>query len=78
MYTDNWTLNLITLAEKKMAQKKDRQKVKIHVTYLLIISESEVAHSCPTLSNPMDCSLPGSSVHGIFQAGILEWVAIAF
>ena len=78
MYTDNWTLNLITLAEKKMAQKKDRQKVKIHVTYLLIISESEVAHSCPTLSNPMDCSLPGSSVHGIFQAGILEWVAVAF
>ena len=78
MYTDNWTLNLITLAEKKMAQEKDRHKVKIHVTYLLIISESEVAQSCPTLSNPMDCSLPGSSVHGIFQAGVLEWVAIAF
>ena len=41
-------------------------------------SESEVAQSCPTLSNPMDCSLPGSSVHGIFQARILEWGAIAF
>ena len=41
-------------------------------------SESEVAQSCPTLSNPMDCSLPGSSVHGIFQARVLEWVAIAF
>ena len=41
-------------------------------------SESEVAQSCPTLSNPMDCSLPGSSVHGIFQATVLEWVAIAF
>ena len=41
-------------------------------------SESEVAQSCPTLSNPMDCSLRGSSVHGIFQARILEWVAIAF
>ena len=41
-------------------------------------SESEVAQSCPTLSNPMDCSLPGSSVHGIFQAKILEWGAIAF
>ena len=40
--------------------------------------QSEVAQSCPTLSNPMDCSLPGSSVHGIFQAGVLEWVAIAF
>ena len=37
--------------------------------------ESEVAKSCPTLSNPMDCSLPGSSVHGIFQAGVLEWAA---
>ena len=41
-------------------------------------SESEVAPLCPTLSDPMDCSLPGSSVHGIFQARILEWVAIAF
>ena len=41
-------------------------------------SESEVAKSCPTLSDPMDCSLPGSSVHGIFQARVLEWDAIAF
>ena len=41
-------------------------------------SESEVAQSCPTLSDPMDCSLPGSSVHGIFQARALEWGAIAF
>ena len=41
-------------------------------------SESEDAQSCPTLSNPMDCSPPGSSVHGIFQARVLEWVAIAF
>ena len=41
-------------------------------------SESEVAQSCPTLSNPMDCSLPGSSIHGIFQARVLEWGAIAF
>ena len=41
-------------------------------------SESEVTLSCPTLSNPMDCSLPGSSIHGIFQARALEWVAIAF
>ena len=38
--------------------------------------ESEVAQSCPTLSDPMDCSPPGSSVHGIFQAEVLEWVAI--
>ena len=41
-------------------------------------SESEGAQSCPTLSDPMDCSLPGSSVHGIFQARVLEWGAIAF
>ena len=41
-------------------------------------SESEVTQSCPTFSDPMDCSLPGSSVHGIFQARVLEWGAIAF
>ena len=41
-------------------------------------SESEVAQSCPTLSDPKDCRIPGSSVHGIFQARVLEWVAIAF
>ena len=43
-----------------------------------ILSESEVAQSCPTLCVPIDCSPPGSSVHGIFQAGVLEWVAISF
>ena len=41
-------------------------------------SESEVAQSCPTLSDPMDWSLPGSSVHGVFQARVLEWGAFAF
>ena len=41
-------------------------------------SEREVAQSCPTLRDPMDCSLPGSSVHGICQARVLEWGAIAF
>ena len=41
-------------------------------------SESEVAQLCPTLHDPMVCSLPGSSVHGIFQARVLEWGAIAF
>ena len=40
--------------------------------------ESEVAQSCPTLRDTMDCSLPGSSIHGIFQARLLEWGAIAF
>ena len=41
-------------------------------------SEREVAQWCPTLSDPMDCSPPGSSIHGIFQARVLEWGAIAF
>ena len=41
-------------------------------------SESEVAQLCPTLHDPMDCSLPGSSIHGILQARVLEWGAIAF
>ena len=41
-------------------------------------TESEVAQSCPTLSDPMDCSLQGSSMHGIFQARVLEWGAITF
>ena len=41
-------------------------------------SESEVAQLCPTLSDPIDCSLPGSYVHGILQARVLEWGAVAF
>ena len=44
--------------------------------FMKVKSESEVAQSCPTLCDPMDCSPPGSSVHGIFQARVLEWVAI--
>ena len=41
-------------------------------------SQSEVAQLCPTLSDPMDCSIPGSSIHGIFQAKVLEWGANSF
>ena len=48
------------------------------LTFPLCESESEVAQSCPTPSDPVDCSLPGPSIHGIFQARVLEWVAIAF
>jgi len=48
------------------------------IQYMKVKSESEVAQSCPTLSDPMDCSLPGSSSHGIFQARVLKWIAIAF
>ena len=50
----------------------------LHNTIYQSESESEVAQSCPTLGDSMDCSLPGSSIHGIFQARILEWVAISF
>ena len=52
----------------------------IQITKMLIHfneSKSEVAQSCPTLCNPVDCSPPGSSIHGILQARILEWVAIS-
>ena len=46
--------------------------------YMKVKSESEVAQWCPTLSDPMDCNLPGSSIHEIFQVRVLEWGAIAF
>ena len=50
----------------------------LYVYIYVYESESEVAQSCPTVCNSMDCSLPSSSVHGIFQARVLEWVAISF
>ena len=52
--------------------------VKWGLALVYILQESEVAQSCPTLCDPMDSSLPGSMVHGIFQARILEWAAISF
>ena len=64
-------------------KKKRPLSEKCHVSPLFPVclvkreSESEVAQSCPTLCDPIDCSLPGSSVHGIFQARVLEWVAIS-
>ena len=50
----------------------------VHTFNINYSDYSEVTQSCPTLCDPMDCSLPGSSVHGIFQARVLEWVAISF
>ena len=64
-----------------LASKEDKQIQQISEKILNIIfteSDSEVIQSCPTLWDPMDCSLPGSSIHGIFQARVLEWGAIAF
>ena len=66
-YVDVTTL----MAESEEELKSPLMKVKVK-------SESEVTQSCPTLSDPMDCSLSGSSTHGIFQARVLEWVAISF
>ena len=48
------------------------------LSYCVCVSVCEVTQSCPTLCDPMDCSLPGSSLHGILQARVLEWVAISF
>ena len=53
-------------------------KIKLTRSKTSLEVESEVAQSCPTLCNPMDCSLPGSSIHGILQARVLDWVAISF
>ena len=66
IHVDIWQnqYNIVKLKNKK--KKKEKK------------SESEVAQSCLTLSDPMDCSLPGSSIHGIFQARVLEWGASAF
>ena len=59
-------------------RRKRKENLFPTLTYWAISLLSEVARSCPTLCNPMDCSLPGSSLHGILQARGLEWVAISF
>ena len=69
--------------EQQTGSKSGKEYVKVYrhpayLTYMQSESESEVAQSCPTLCDPVDCSPPGSSVHGILQARILEWVSISF
>ena len=69
--------NPIKVIITTMNRKKYKCEYKIkHLNHKMW--ESEVAQSCPTLCDPMDCSLPGSSVHRIFQARVLEWVASSF
>ena len=63
---------------KKSWLKTPRTWRRKHIQVQRNKSESQVARSCSTLCEPMDCSLPGSSVHGIFQAIVLEWIAISF
>ena len=69
IHFDIWQNQYNIVKFKNKTKLKKKQKVK---------SESEVAQSCPTLHDPMDCSPPGSSIHGIFQARVLKWGAIAF
>ena len=59
-----------------IGRQMDKEAV-VHVVHNGILVNSEVAQLCPTLCDPMDCSLPGFSVHGIFQAIVLEWIAIS-
>ena len=75
-----WTSNIFN---SFLLQRKSPRSLAPSSHYLILFlfeseSESEFTQLCPTLSNPMDCSLSGSSVHGIFQARVLEWVAISF
>ena len=74
-----WRKNsLSTNAAGLLGQSYAKHKI-IWTLYLInFVVESEIAQSCPTLCDPMDCSLPGFSVHGIFLARVLEWVAISF
>ena len=60
------------------SKKKRERETKADYQFYSFAATAKSLQSCPTLCNPMDCSLPGSSVHGIFQARVLEWVAIAF
>ena len=67
----------MTAHQAPLSLEFSRQEHWSGLTFPSPMHESEVAQSCPTLRDPMDCSLPGSSVHGILQARVLEWVAIA-
>ena len=76
------TPQLTQIRTDKLSTLNDFQKLSGDINWirssLKVKSESEVAQSCPTLCDPMDCSPPGSSIHGIVQARVLEWGAIAF
>ena len=63
---------------ERQQRKMEKQHFFITICYITLKSESEVAQSCPTLYDPMDCSPPFSSVHGIFQKRMLKWVAVSF
>ena len=79
LFVTPWNVAHHTLLSMEILQARTLEWAAIaFLQFRKVKSESEVAQLCPTLSDPMDCSLPGSSVHGIFQARVLEWGAIAF
>ena len=79
---ENWVHFLVGVKPIDTTKPNPRRRIyylqQVRRTLRIFPKWSEVTQSCPTLCDPMDCSLPGSSVHGIFQARILEWVAISF
>ena len=78
-YSDSNPYNIYTTHTYTHTTHTDINTPHTYLPYIYISqSENEVTESCPTLCDVMDCSLPGSSVHGIFQARVLEWVAIPF
>ena len=80
--SNSFTTPCTVIHQAPLSTEFSRQEIGVGCHFLLqcmkVKSESEVAQLCPTLGDPMDCSPPGSSVHGIFQARVLEWGAIAF
>ena len=72
----NWLFQIVVLGKTLESSLDSKETKPINPKGNWI--ETEVAQSCPTLCDPIDCSLPGSSVHEVFQAGVLDWVAISF
>ena len=73
-----WISCLLSISVPGLRQRLNYKKIWSTLNHLKGLEVKWVAQSCPTLCDPMDCSLPGSSFHGIFQARVLEWVAIFF
>ena len=73
-----WQWESISMTKSKFNIGESKLRLSIGRLNLCVAKESEVAQSCPTLWDLLDCSLPGSSIPGIFQARVLEWVAISF
>ena len=76
-WPQDWKKGQFSFQSQRKAMPKNAQATtQLHLSHTLVTAKS--LQSCPTPSDPMDCSLPGSSIHGIFQARVLKWGAIAF